>query len=102
MIRPFRRETRIGIIDGFEVGPEDAPQLLMLHASGTGAASLLDSLGHRPPSPGLPSGQVQDARFPALCRKQRKRASAGELDVVGVRTYGKNVQLHHCSPGTMT
>jgi len=41
MIRPFRRETRIGIIDGFEVGPEDAPRLLMLHASGTGAASLI-------------------------------------------------------------
>lgn len=41
MITPFRREARIGIIDGFEVGPEDAPRLLMLHASGTGAASLI-------------------------------------------------------------
>ncbi|MDF1734771.1 MAG: alpha/beta hydrolase [Minwuia sp.] len=41
MIRPFTRETRTGIIDGFVVGPEDAPQFLMLHASGTGSASLI-------------------------------------------------------------
>lgn len=41
MIRPFLRQTPVGTIDGFEVGPEDAPRLLMLHASGTGAASLI-------------------------------------------------------------
>lgn len=41
MIRPFQRQSPVGRIDGFEVGAEDAPRLLMLHASGTGAASLI-------------------------------------------------------------
>ncbi|MDF1721003.1 MAG: alpha/beta hydrolase [Minwuia sp.] len=41
MIRPFRQDTAKGTIDGFHVGPGDGPSLLMLHASGTGAASLI-------------------------------------------------------------
>ncbi len=41
MIRTFQIEASGGTIDGFHVGAEDAPRLLMLHASGTGAASLI-------------------------------------------------------------
>jgi len=39
--RSFRQETGIGTIDGYEVGEPDARQCLMLHASGTGAGSLI-------------------------------------------------------------
>ncbi len=41
MITPFRLDTADGTIDGFHVGANDAPRLLMLHASGTGATSLI-------------------------------------------------------------
>lgn len=46
MIRPFRQEIAEGTIDGFHVGADNAPRLLMLHASGTGATSLIRLAEH--------------------------------------------------------